>query len=107
MARTFSQKTNLDPLHFMDPEDLLELQAPPLPALPLHLDENRAALETLVTLNVSHRYTWLDWSERYGVDSDMERGARMWNEAMARAQKVRLESVVVAGDDAGPTMTEE
>ena len=99
MARTFSQKTSLDPLHFQDPEDLLELQVPPLPSLPRHDEQNLKVLEQLLEMNVSYRYSWLDLNERYTPESGVEIGAKLWNEAMARAQKVRLEPVVVQADD--------
>lgn len=99
MARTFSQKTSLDPLHFQDPEDLLELQLPPLPSLPHHDEQNLKVLEQLLELNTSYRYSWLDINERYTPESGVEIGARLWNEAMSRAQKVRLEPVVVQADD--------
>lgn len=88
----------------MDPEDLLAIEVSPLAALPMHVEDNRRALEMLVELNTSYRYTWFDVSERFGSESGMELGARVWNEAMARAQKVRLEPVVVV-DDGGAAIT--
>jgi hypothetical protein len=109
MARTFSQKTNLDPLHFQDPEDLLEESLPALAALPQHGALNLQALQQLLELNVTHRYSWLDLSERYPEDSDgIEDGAQLWNDAMARVQRVRLEPVALSTDDAAlVAMTEE
>lgn len=98
MARTFSQKANLEPLHFMDPEDLLELDVPELASLPHHSDLNTLAMEALKELNASYRYSWLDMTERFGVDSGAEAGARLWNQAMARAQKARLKPVVLSDD---------
>jgi hypothetical protein len=91
----------------MDPEDLLEIKVPPLPSSPKHEEMNTQVLNMLVDLNTTYRYTWLDMTERYGVESGMEVGAKLWNEAMARAQKARLKPVVLSDDGPASFSSEE
>ena len=101
MPRTFSQKSNLESVHFMDPEDLLELELPTLPNLEQHHALNLAAIEALKTHNVSHRYTWFDTTERFGVEGGLELLSRRVNDGMVKMQRARLEPVQVVSDDGG------
>lgn len=91
MARSFYDKTVLDLIHFMDPEDILLQQVPVLKSLPNHSDENMKVIEQLKELSISYRYTRFDEKERYGDANDMSRAAT-FNAGLDAFQSARLQS---------------
>lgn len=93
MARTFGQKTMLDQIHFMDPEDLLELELDPLPAVPRHSSMNKEVMNTLENQNISYAYHRLTWTNRYG-EFFSDRFRKTYDEDMGTMQKTRIEPVV-------------
>eukprot|EP00607_Mallomonas_marina_P010291 CAMPEP_0182417860 /NCGR_PEP_ID=MMETSP1167-20130531/2300_1 /TAXON_ID=2988 /ORGANISM="Mallomonas Sp, Strain CCMP3275" /LENGTH=460 /DNA_ID=CAMNT_0024591669 /DNA_START=272 /DNA_END=1654 /DNA_ORIENTATION=- len=92
MARTFSQKTQLDQIHFMDPEDLLLQEVSDIEKIPDHSSRNQAVLQTLKDEEISHRYTRLTWSERHNDIPESE--VKAWNKVMSMEQDIRLEPVL-------------
>jgi len=98
IPRTFGEKSQLDAVHFLDPEDLLLLgrDGPhadswplgDLPALPGHWDENAALLAQLTADGISYRYSRLDIEERLG--EGMREKAEEWNRAMDKHQRTLL-----------------
>jgi len=94
MARTFGQKSVLDQIHYMDPEDLLDLEVEELPGLPDHAAENMNVLKALDALDINYRYTRLTMTERYGGLTAAEGYALKWNKKLEATQKIRMSSAV-------------
>lgn len=89
MARQFSEKTNLEQIHHMDPEDLLLLPS----ATTEQAQLNAAFLASLQARNITYRYTRLDLKDRIETEiSTASVAAR--NSEMGKFQRVRLQSVV-------------
>jgi len=89
MARTFSEKTVLEQIHFADPEDVLKLELEELPGLPHHNADNLATLAMLKEAQISYAYRFLDLQERYKETLD-ENKSKEWNRGMGVSQRVRL-----------------
>ena len=102
MARTFGEKTVLDQVHFMDPEDLLELAVDDLVGLETHRKQNKEALRALEDAGLSFRYSRLGLKERYGTERAAQRG-KEYNAGVELTQKVRMlpsiEGLDIDGDD--------
>jgi hypothetical protein len=98
MARSFAEKAELDPLHYMDPEDLFEVELDPLLVPELNtLVQNRLFLDELKARGMSFRYDRYSYAERY-KGFLMDEDAEAFNEYMGLAQKIRLEPAVDAVD---------
>ena len=102
MPRTFGEKTVLDQVHFMDPEDLLELAVDDLAGLETHRKQNKEALRALEDAGLSFRYSRLGLKERYGTERAAQRG-KEYNAGVELTQKVRMlpsiEGLDIDGDD--------
>ena len=77
MPRTFGEKTVLDQVHFMDPEDLLELAVDDLAGLETHRKQNKEALRALEDAGLSFRYSRLGLKERYNAGVELTQKVRM------------------------------
>ena len=107
MARTFSQKSELDQIHYMDPEDLISpeyfiqeedgvdtsMDSIDESIQKLVAQSNKKAMQILSSNNKSYRYHRLDTESRHGGYIDQE-DIDLFNESMERNQHVRLKKVV-------------
>ena len=94
MARSFAEKAELDPLHYMDPEDLFDLELDPslVPKLNTRV-ENQLFLDELRSRGLNFRYNRYSYAEKYnGYIQDED--AQTYNDYMGQAQKTRLEPAV-------------
>ena len=89
MPRQFSERTNLEKIHNMDPEDLLLLPSTTTEQAQL----NAAFIASLQARNITYRYTRLDLKDCIETEiSTASVTAR--NAEMGKFQRVRLQSVV-------------
>ena len=107
MARTFSQKSELDQLHYMDPEDLISpeyfiqeeagkdtfMESIDESIQKLVAQSNKEAMQILAHTGKSYRYDRLDTETRHGGYLDQD-DIDLFNESMERNQHVRLKKVV-------------
>lgn len=100
MPRSFSEKAVLDQIHYMDPEDLLNMPVPTFPGLEDHTENNLKTLQAMKESNISYKYTRWGWSERYDGEIT-DKIAEDWNTVMLKAQKVRQQTIEEASSGGG------
>ena len=98
MPRSFSEQTQLDSIHYMDPEDLLLVDLPALKSLPNHNSENRRVIEVLKHHGISYKYNRFNPKERYGSTTGFQR-AEIFNSELDQYQRERLRSSADAFND--------
>jgi len=104
MPRTYSEQAQLDQIHYMNPQDILTTELPPLPSLPNHHEENMQALAMILELGESFRY--FRFNETKSYERDMEE-AEEFNKSLETFQKVRLQSMSDLYGADGMEMIEE
>eukprot|EP01042_Synura_sphagnicola_P000025 gene25-24_t len=97
MPKNFASKTELEKIHFMDPEDLLREEVEDLDLLPVsHRAENMRVLDELTAAGISYKYTRYSWEEKYGAFTtpEQEGDFRIFNEKMGSGQATRLAPIL-------------
>lgn len=107
MARSFAEKAELDQIHFLDPEDLLDLEFDPQLVPELDTErENTKALNSMKEQGINHRYTRFDLMDRYG-SFVTDKTAKDFNTYMGTSQKFRLQPAVESATPSASANQEE
>ena len=104
MPRSFSELTQLEQIHFMDPEDIFLGDDKIEEGLEKHFAANKLFLEKLNAQNISFRYDRLNLQD-FVADDISKKTVATRNYEMSKFQRVRLHSAVEEidpGNNASP-----
>ena len=99
MARSFAELTQLEQIHYMDPEDIFldDYQSVQIEGLEEHFTSNKLFIEAMNDKNITFRYDRLDLKD-FVADDISKKTVATRNYEMSKFQRVRLHSAVEDAD---------